>query len=146
MSIEDTNKVSQYDTDIKKYAEQKKADRILNGGIEKEWDSYLIKWKSTDFPIIWLLNRSISISTRNRFQKRISSRRKCMSDMLEKARNYETEKQVYVKKTTKPLFHVTAPTGWINDPNGFSVYDGKIHLFYQYNPYQRRVGTNGIGT
>ena len=25
MSIDDTNKVSQYDTDIKKYAEQKKA-------------------------------------------------------------------------------------------------------------------------
>ena len=47
-----------------------------------------------------------------------------MSEMLEKARNYETEKQVYVKKTTKPLFHVTAPTGWINDPNGFCVYDG----------------------
>ena len=43
MSIEDTNKVSQYDTDIKKYAEQKKADWILNGGIEKEWDSYLKK-------------------------------------------------------------------------------------------------------
>ena len=41
MSIEDTNKVSQYDTDIKKYAEQKKADWIFNGGIEKEWDSYL---------------------------------------------------------------------------------------------------------
>ena len=40
MSIEDTNKVSQYDTDIKKYAEQKKADWILNGGIEKEWDKY----------------------------------------------------------------------------------------------------------
>ena len=32
-----------YDTDIKKYAEQKKADWILNGGIEKEWDSYLDK-------------------------------------------------------------------------------------------------------
>ena len=43
MSIDDTNKVSQYDTDIKKYAEQKKADWILNGGIEKEWDSYLEK-------------------------------------------------------------------------------------------------------
>ena len=28
---------------IKKYAEQKKADWILNGGIEKEWDSYLKK-------------------------------------------------------------------------------------------------------
>ncbi|WP_462416688.1 hypothetical protein [Eubacterium ramulus] len=36
MSIDDTNKVSQYDTDIKKYAEQKKADWILHGGIEKE--------------------------------------------------------------------------------------------------------------
>lgn len=43
MSIDDTNKVSQYDTDIKKYAEQKKADWILHGGIEKEWDSYLKK-------------------------------------------------------------------------------------------------------
>ena len=43
MSIDDTNKVSQYDTDIRKYAEQKKADWILNGGIEKEWDSYLKK-------------------------------------------------------------------------------------------------------
>ena len=66
MSIEDTNKVSQYDTDIKKYAEQKKADWIL-----KWWKSKksgiltLIKWKSTDFPIIWLLNRNISTSTRN---------------------------------------------------------------------------------
>ena len=36
MSIDDTNKVSQYDTDIKKYAEQKKADWILHGGIEKD--------------------------------------------------------------------------------------------------------------
>ena len=43
MSIDDTNKVSQYDTDIKKYAEQKKADWILNGGIDEEWDSYLKK-------------------------------------------------------------------------------------------------------
>lgn len=43
MSIEDTNKISQYDTDIKKYAEQKKADWILNGGIDQEWDAYLDK-------------------------------------------------------------------------------------------------------
>lgn len=43
MSIEDTNKVSQYDTDIKKYAEQMKASWILNGGIDEEWDAYLKK-------------------------------------------------------------------------------------------------------
>lgn len=50
MSIEDTNKVSQYDTDIRKYAEQKKADWILNGGIEKEWDSYLKKMEQYGLP------------------------------------------------------------------------------------------------
>ena len=45
MSIDDTNRVSQLDTDIKKYAEQKKADWILNGGVEEEWDAYLKKMK-----------------------------------------------------------------------------------------------------
>lgn len=43
MSMEDTNRVSQLDTDIKKYAEQMKASWILNGGIEEEWDTYLQK-------------------------------------------------------------------------------------------------------
>lgn len=43
MSLEDTKLVSQYDTDIKKYAEQMKASWILNGGIEEEWDGYLQK-------------------------------------------------------------------------------------------------------
>lgn len=43
MSIDDTNKVSQYDTNIKKYAEQMKASWILNGGIDKEWNAYLQK-------------------------------------------------------------------------------------------------------
>lgn len=55
--------------------------------------------------------------------------------MLEKARKYETEKIAATDPQTKPLFHVSAPTGWINDPNGFSFYDGQIHLFYQYHPY-----------
>ena len=52
-----------------------------------------------------------------------------MSNMLEKARKYETEKIAATDPQTKPLFHVSAPTGWINDPNGFSFYDGQIHLF-----------------
>lgn len=46
MSNEDTNKVSQYDADIRKYVEQKKADWILNGVIDKEWDEYIKKLDS----------------------------------------------------------------------------------------------------
>ncbi|MDY4973249.1 MAG: GH32 C-terminal domain-containing protein [Erysipelotrichaceae bacterium] len=45
-----------------------------------------------------------------------------------------------VEDDTLPLFHVTAKVGWINDPNGFSVYDHKIHLFYQYHPYSNVWG------
>lgn len=63
-----------------------------------------------------------------------------MSEMLEKARAYESEKLTHTDKNIKPLFHISAPAGWINDPNGFSVYDGKIHLFYQYHPYEREWG------
>ena len=63
-----------------------------------------------------------------------------MSEMLKKARAYEAEKAVQTDKNTRPLFHISAPAGWINDPNGFSIYDGKIHLFYQYYPYAREWG------
>lgn len=63
-----------------------------------------------------------------------------MSEMLKKARAYEAEKAAQTDKNTKPLFHISAPAGWINDPNGFSIYDGKIHLFYQYYPYAREWG------
>lgn len=45
-----------------------------------------------------------------------------------------------IDKNEKPLFHVTAPIGWINDPNGFSYYKGNIHLFYQYHPYSINWG------
>ena len=34
-----------------------------------------------------------------------------------------------------PFFHLTPWIGWMNDPNGFSYYQGQYHLFYQYNPY-----------
>ena len=52
---------------------------------------------------------------------------------LERANQYQEEHRIAKEK--KPVFHVTPPIGWMNDPNGFSIYQGKIHLFYQYHPY-----------
>ena len=60
-----------------------------------------------------------------------------MSEKLEKARLYEIEEAKNIPQEEKPAFHVSAPVGWINDPNGFSVFKGKVHLFYQYHPYSR---------
>lgn len=63
-----------------------------------------------------------------------------MCNTLDAARKYETSHSLDGSKTSKPLFHVSAPVGWINDPNGFSVFKGKIHLFYQYHPYNTEWG------
>ena len=39
-----------------------------------------------------------------------------------------------------PIFHVTAPAQWINDPNGPIFYKGFYHLFYQLHPFSDRSG------
>ena len=57
-----------------------------------------------------------------------------------KANEYEKAEQEKIPVEEKPAFHVAAPVGWINDPNGFSWYQGQIHLFYQYHPYTTEWG------
>ena len=48
-------------------------------------------------------------------------------DKLRKANIYIDENRIPREKL--PVFHVTPPCGWMNDPNGFSAYQGKVHLF-----------------
>lgn len=37
-------------------------------------------------------------------------------------------------------YHLMAPTGWINDPNGFCYFKGYYHIFYQHHPYSADWG------
>ena len=53
------------------------------------------------------------------------------SQVLEKARQYEQIGEGRIREEARPLFHLAARTGWMNDPNGFSFYKGNYHLFYQ---------------
>lgn len=46
MTTEDTEALTQYETAIRSFTERKKAEWILNGGIDEEWDSYLQEMES----------------------------------------------------------------------------------------------------
>lgn len=63
-----------------------------------------------------------------------------ISSKLQKAREYE--KCALKKGTAAPKqdFHACVPVGWMNDPNGFSEYNGEKHLFFQYHPYNTAWG------
>ncbi len=59
---------------------------------------------------------------------------------LTAARDYEKKYGSQITPEERPLFHVTPMVGWVNDPNGFSVYQGEYHLFFQYYPYDINWG------
>lgn len=61
------------------------------------------------------------------------------TEKLQKARDFEQQYMRYADKE-RPVFHATGAIGWINDPNGFSVYKGEYHLFFQYYPYKTQWG------
>jgi sucrose-6-phosphate hydrolase SacC (GH32 family) len=40
----------------------------------------------------------------------------------------------YYDELYRPQYHFTPEKNWHNDPNGLVYYEGKYHMFYQYNP------------
>ena len=55
---------------------------------------------------------------------------KSVNAQLLKVRRME-KKQIHdIPKEERPAYHMSSPTGWINDPNGFSVFQGQYHLFF----------------
>lgn len=63
-----------------------------------------------------------------------------ISETLQKARSYEEQYDSFIQPEERPAYHLSARVGWMNDPNGFSYYKGKYHLFYQYHPYSNQWG------
>ena len=63
-----------------------------------------------------------------------------MSQSLRDARRREEEQERLIAPEDRPAFHLSARVGWMNDPNGFSVFGGQYHLFYQYHPYDSHWG------
>ena len=63
-----------------------------------------------------------------------------ISEELKKAREFEKQYGPFIQDKNRPAFHFTATIGWMNDPNGFSLYNGEYHLFYQYHPYSTKWG------
>ena len=63
-----------------------------------------------------------------------------ISNTLFEARHHEEILEQTIPVSTRPAFHFSPRVGWMNDPNGFSYYQGKYHLFYQYYPYNSKWG------
>lgn len=47
----------------------------------------------------------------------------------------------FVDDPHRPQYHFLAPANWLNDPNGLIQWQGRTHLFYQYNPNGAFHGT-----
>ncbi|MDE5597690.1 MAG: glycoside hydrolase family 32 protein, partial [Lachnospiraceae bacterium] len=62
------------------------------------------------------------------------------SQTLREARKYEETMEKKITEEQRPGFHLSSRVGWMNDPNGFSYYNGEYHLFHQNHPYDSHWG------
>ena len=52
---------------------------------------------------------------------------------------------VKLKDEALASYHVYAPKGWINDPNGIIYFNDSYRIFFQYNPYENYWKDISIG-
>ncbi len=53
-----------------------------------------------------------------------------------KAHQYVLDNMYKVNPRYRQTYHAMPPLNWGNDPNGLIYYQGKGHLFFQFNPYE----------
>ena len=63
-----------------------------------------------------------------------------MTEILQKARDYEEKYSAFIKPEERPAFHLTPRVGWMNDPNGMVYRQGKYYLCYQHYPHSKVWG------
>ncbi len=59
---------------------------------------------------------------------------------LDKVRKIEQKGISEISMESRPVYHLSSPIGWMNDPNGFSIYRNEYHLFFQYHPFSNVWG------
>lgn len=52
----------------------------------------------------------------------------------------EMDMACFGREQFRPQVHFTVINGWSNDPNGLIKYNGRYHMFYQYNPCSTEWG------
>jgi fructan beta-fructosidase len=62
------------------------------------------------------------------------------SDFSESLIDQHLDVDVSFTEKYRPQFHYTPKINWMNDPNGLVYYEGKYHLFHQYNPFGNQWG------
>jgi beta-fructofuranosidase len=63
-----------------------------------------------------------------------AARRPTFTDRPDDAAGFDRLRRRLADDRDRPAYHLAGPAGWVNDPNGVIQYDGRYHVFYQYNP------------
>ncbi|MFR6328330.1 MAG: hypothetical protein ACLUOI_05565 [Eisenbergiella sp.] len=67
-----------------------------------------------------------------------------MSSNLDRARSYEEKVGKQIPEGQKCVFHLTPEVGWMNDPNGFSLYRENVSVL-PISSLQLRVRAHALG-